>query len=100
MQTDYVSDESAAQAKAYETELRKLPPDAGILFIGVKAVPCRDGKSKSFEVRLGTHRAVGQSASVALVSYTFRHEMQRGIKFLVSAYQGISGAARADHGDA
>ena len=97
--TDYVGDAAAVQAKSFEKRLQRLRPDAGILFVGVKAVPTKDGNCKSFEVRLGVHKGIGESAAVALVQFTLREEIDRGLRFLVSAYQGVSGAARANDGD-
>jgi hypothetical protein len=97
--TDYVGDAAGVQAKSFEKRLQGLKPEAGILFVSVKAVPTKDGNCKSFEVRLGVHRGIGESAGVALVRFTFRDEIERGLKFLVSAYQGVSGAARAYDGD-
>jgi hypothetical protein len=100
MITDYVGDAAATQARSFEKRLQQLSPDSGLLFISVKAVPSRDGNSKSFEVRLGVQKSVGERAGVALVQFVLREEIERGLKFLVSAYQGVSGAARDYDGDA
>jgi hypothetical protein len=94
---DYVSAPAAAQARGFEKRLQQLSPEAGILFVGVLAVPTEDGDSKTFEIRLGVRKTM--LAGVALVQFTFREEIEQGLKFLVSAYQGVSGAARDDDGD-
>ena len=94
---DYVSAPAAAQARSFEKRLQQLSPDAGILFVGVLAVPAEDGDSKRFEVRLGVRKAM--MAGVALVQFTFREEIEQGLQFLVSTYQGVSGAARDYDGD-
>lgn len=94
---DYVSAPAAAQARAFERRLQKLSPDAGILFLSVRAVPSEDGDSKAFEVRLGVRKSM--MAGVALVQFTFRDEIDRGLRFLVSTYSGVSGAARDYDGD-
>lgn len=95
----YVADEISVQARSFEKRLQRLSPDAGILFISVKAVPHERGNSKAFEVRLGISKGVGERAGVALVRHVFREEIERGLSFSVSAYEGISGAARANDGD-
>lgn len=94
---DYVGAEAAAKARDFERRIQKLSPNAGVLFVSVQATPAEDGNSGTFEVRLGVKR--GMNAGVALVQFTFRDEINEGVKFLVSAYQGVSGATR-DHGDA
>ena len=96
---DYVGDVAAALCKGFEKRLQSLSPDAGILFVGVKAVPTANGASSVFEVRLGVCKDIGESAGLALVKFVFREEIETGLKFLVSAYQGVSGAARAYDGD-
>lgn len=94
---DYVGAEAATKARDYERRIQKLSPNAGVLFVSVQATPAEDGNSGTFEVCLGVKR--GMKAGVALVQFTFRDEINEGVKFLVSAYQGVSGATR-DHGDA
>ena len=94
---DYVGAPAAAQARSFEKRLQQLQPVAGVLFVGVNAVPTEDGESRTFEVRLGVKK--GMVAGVALVQFTFRKEIDQGLRFLVSAYQGVSGAARDDDGD-
>lgn len=94
---DYVGDEAAAKARDYERRIQKLSPNAGVLFVSVQATPAEDGNSGEFEVRLGVKR--GMNAGVALVQFTFRDEINQGVTFRVSVYQGVSGATR-DYGDA
>jgi len=96
---DYVSDEAAAQARKFERKLQQLPKDAGLLFIGVQAVPASDGKSGVFEIRLGLRRTVGDVDGAALVKFVFREELANGVRFQVSTYRGVSGADRDDDGD-
>lgn len=97
--TDYVGDTAATQAKSFSKRLQRISPDAGILFISVRAVPTKDGNSKTFEVRLGVTKGVGERAAIALTQFTFKEEIERGLKFNVSAYEGVSGAARDNDGD-
>lgn len=96
---NYVGDEVAKQAKAFEKKIQKLSPEAGIIFVSVNGLPTKDGKTKTFEVRLGVHRGVGECAGIALIKYIFKEETDRGFKFLVNAHQGVSGAYRANDGD-
>jgi len=94
---NYVSAPAAAQARGFEKRLQQLSPEAGILFLSVCAVAAEDGDSKAFEVRLGVRK--NMMAGVSLVQFTFREEIAQGLRFLVSAYQGVSGAARDNDGD-
>ena len=89
---DYVGEVTAAKARGFEKRLQHLSTEAGVLFVSVKAVPCADGISDTFEVRLGVRRSI--EAGVPLVQFTFREEIGQGLNFLVSVYQGVSGAAR------
>lgn len=95
---DYVGEEEAAQARKFERKLQQLPKDAGLLFIGVQAVPAPNGKSGVFEVRLGLRRR-GEVDGAALVKFVFREELASGVRFQVSTYRGVSGADRDDDGD-
>ena len=99
MITDYVGEAAATQARSFQKRLQQLSQESGILFVSVRAVPANDGNCKSFEVRLGVTKGVGERAGVSLVQFVLREEIKRGLKFLVSAYQGVSGAARDYDGD-
>lgn len=98
MSIEYVGEASAVLAREFERKLQKLPKDAGILFVGVQAVPALDGNSKSFEVRLGLRRRSAGGGS-ALVKFVFQEELANGVRFQVSAYPGVSGADRDHDGD-
>lgn len=89
---NYVDDAAADQAVKFEKRLQQLSPNAGVLFASVNAVPVEGGDTKAFEVRLGVKK--GMQAGVTLVQFTFRDEIDQGLRFLVSAYQGVAGAAR------
>jgi hypothetical protein len=97
---NYASEESATQARAMERKLQHLRPEAGILFISVKAQPCKDGKCKTFEVRLGVTKGIGESTGRALVRYVLHEEIDtRGLTILANVYEGVPGAARGNTGD-
>jgi len=94
---DYVNESAAARAQDFEKRLQQLPTVAGILFVSVKAVLSATGDSKMFEVHLGVRKDV--LAGSPLVRLVFQKEIEQGLTFLVSAYQGVSGAARDYDGD-
>lgn len=95
---NYVSDESAIQAREMARKFQFLKSEAGIIFIGVQAVPAPDGRCKAFEVRLGVTRQIGESTGRSLVRYVLEAEIELGLSILASVYPGISGAAH-DAGD-
>lgn len=95
---DYVSEESIAQAKAMERKFQFLKREAGVIFVSVKAVPTTDGRCKTFEVRLGVTRQIGESTGRSLVRYVLLAEIDRGLTILANVYPGICGAAH-DAGD-
>ena len=96
---DYVSEESNQQARSFEKRFQQLRPDAGILFVSVKAVPCANGECRAFEVRLGVTRQVGALAGAALCRFIMRQEIDRGLSIVTDVYQGVPGAARGNTSD-
>lgn len=95
---DYVSEASATKARSMARKFQYLRPEAGVIFIGVQAVPSHNGLSKTFEVRLGVTQQIGRATGEALVRYVLREEIDNKNTILVSVYPGISGAAH-DAGD-
>ena len=97
---DYVSDASGEQARVIEKKLQELRPEAGILFVSVRAVPCSMGKCDTFEVRLGVTKQTGESTGRALVRWALHEEIEvKRLSILANVYPGISGAARGNTND-
>lgn len=88
----YVSDEAAAVAREMESRIQRLPPEAGVLFVGVEVAPAPGGKSNRFTVRLGIHRRLEESTGLALVKKVLEQELNRGEQISVSVFRGVAGA--------
>ena len=99
MGIDYVGEKAAALARKFEKTIQHVAKQAGILFVGVRAVPTQDGESDQFEVSMGIRRGIGVTDGNALVKFIFRKEIEDGLRFQVSSFQGVSGADRDYDGD-
>lgn len=95
---DYVSEEAVAQAKGMERKFQLLKPEAGVIFVSVRAVPTTDGRCRYFEVRLGMTKRIGESTGRSLVKHVLDEEIDSGLTILANVYSGICGAAH-DAGD-
>lgn len=95
---NYVSEKSNEIAREMERRFQRLPHEAGILFVGVQAVPTEDGEAKAFEVRVGIARRFESSTGMAIIKKVLEQEIEEK-KFAISAsvYRGVSGAARDEN---
>jgi hypothetical protein len=92
---DYVNEESLGLVKEMTRKFQVLPASAGVLFVGVKAVPVADGACKTFEVRLGVTETIGEQTGRSLIRHVLFEEIDHGYVILASVYPGVSGAAHA-----
>lgn len=92
---DYVNESSLDLAKEMEKRFTTLHPTAGVLFIGVRAVPVPGGKSKTFEVRLGIQRKFDEGTGMAIIKKVLEKELLQssGYTILASVYRGSAGRA-------
>lgn len=93
MSVPYVNEKSAAQVAEMERKLLKLSSGAGILFIGVSAVPEESGDCKVFFVRLGLIKSLTKDAGDMMVRTALKDEIARGAVIQTGIYLGIRGAA-------
>lgn len=86
----YVDSESVVRAKMWEERFRDLPVEAGIIFIGVEAVPLIGGKSDTYDVRLGISARFETDTGLAVIKKVLANEMG---KFVIraSVFRGSSG---------
>jgi hypothetical protein len=90
----YVSDLANALARTMEDKIQKLPPEAGVMFVGVRPEPMEGGTSTNFLVYLGVSRKFETSTGKSLAEHVLREEAAAGAKILVFAYRGVAGACR------
>lgn len=91
----FVSEGSAATAREFERRFQLLPPQAGIIFISIKAVPEFKGLCDKFEIVLGLTRsqAIAQSTGMALIEKVLEREFSENIFTFTSRIElGISGS--------
>lgn len=90
----YVNDASFRTAQEFENRLRGLPAEAGVIFVGVSAVPIQGGVCKTFSIVLGLDRKFEEETGHALLKKVFEREIQDG-KIGVNArvFRGSPGAA-------
>jgi hypothetical protein len=94
MSIPYVSEEAFHLAQEFESRIRRLPPEAGIIFVGVSAVPCKGGKSDSFDIVLGIDRKFEEATGQALLRKVFEEEIKDGeLAITGRVFRGTAGAA-------
>lgn len=98
---DYVGEEALKVVEYIETKLKSLPPQAGIIFVAVKAVPAPKGEVKSFEIRLGMMKQFEEATGMEIIKSLFKEEIEKGsFGLLASVFRGVPGAAAHDKGHA
>lgn len=96
-QVAFVTEEAAQRAREMEQRFRDLPPSAGILFVGVKALPTKgDLDAQKFELVVGVTRQLEEATGRALIKKMLENEMGLGDADVIDAsvFRGVSGAAR------
>jgi len=85
-------------AVGLEQRLGELPPEAGVLFVSVSALPEPGGVPKAFAVRLGIERKFAPEFGTALVRHYLGEELTSGsYEIRTEIFRGRAGrAARAD----
>jgi hypothetical protein len=96
----YVSEQVNIMARRMEAKIQKLPPEAGVMFVGVCPEPMNNGQSTNFIIYLGISRDFETSIGRSLAEHVLREEMTSGAKVLVFAYRGVAGACRVSHHEA
>lgn len=92
----YISDGSAAIARAMGRKLQKLPPEAGIIFIAVDPTPVDDGVCGNFSIFLGVVKSdyINASTMDALVRTTLKEDLEHdAITVTVWSVFGTSGSS-------
>lgn len=90
----YVSEGSAAIARAIERKLQVISSSAGLIFIGVRPTKERDGVSQFFTINLGISRSknLDESTIEALVRTTLGSEYSQDlINIQLNVYFGVTG---------
>ncbi len=96
---DYVSEDTLQVVKYLEKKFQSVSEAAGILFVGIRAVPAPGGLVSAFEIRLGISKRFEEATAIALLKSVLHDEIERkAFTFTASIYRGVSGAA-CDKGD-
>jgi hypothetical protein len=74
----YVSREAANLAEEWETRFQVLPPQAGVIFVSIRAVPAEGGACRAFWVRLGVATRIEQSTGLSLIKHVLAEEIASG----------------------
>lgn len=87
---NYVSDSIAKLCNEWENRFKNLPPQAGILFISVKAYPSPEGGDGRYHIVLGLNKTlpVDESTGMGIVMKVMEKELQLGLSLEVSVYLG------------
>lgn len=94
--TKYVNPESAVRAREWEQRFQKLPPEGGIIFVGVEAEPIEGGKSDTYNVRLGLSARLETGTGYAIIQDVLKDQMGN-FTIRASVYRGAPGACRDEH---
>lgn len=90
--TPYVSSYAASLAKKWQARFTVLPPESGLLFIAIKAVPAERGLVRAFDVILGYGDQA--NAATALARQVLADVLAEGEFTLhFTAYHGVACAA-------
>ena len=86
-----VTPEEVAKARSLEEKLIAIPPESGVLFVGVSVEPANDLRIKPiYEVFVGCSPAMEPVAIQGLVLLLLKEEIAEGHLFRVSAHRGLS----------
>lgn len=99
MSVPYVNERVAAMIAEIENRFRSLPPNAGVLFVSVGAVPVEGGNSPELWVRLGLTKNLSRDVGELIVQKVLENELASNLKVRTVVYLGVPGAAH-DSSDA
>jgi hypothetical protein len=89
----YVSETAAEKARELESRFLTLPPEAGVLFVAIHAVPALGGKTEEFDVRLGISRQFEEGTGLAIIKKVLEDDLASGdIRVSAAVYRGVRGA--------
>lgn len=91
---EYVQDQYAKKAREMEEVLAKLPPEAGIVFVSVKALPDKFGQSKGYTVTVGVSRKFDPATGIAIAKRVLADYVLGSSSLLVNAFCGSPGSCR------
>jgi hypothetical protein len=99
LNTPYVQDHYIRLMRQWEETFRTLSPDAGILFVCIRAQAEHGGIPRVFEVILGMDRArFDENTGHALVKRYLAEELSRGtFEIRSTIYPGVVGRAACAH---
>lgn len=92
--TPYVNDASFNLARKMELKLQSLPPEAGLIFVGVDPEPAPRGVATKFFVRVGVERKFEEGTGIALVKSVLEEEITSGLSITAVVYRGVRGASK------
>ena len=73
-ETKYVTVGAAALAREIERKFQELPKEAGVICVGVKALPAANGEVDTYHVQLGISKSLGEDVGWALIQKV-KHDM-------------------------
>lgn len=85
-----VKNEEAELARKLEAKLMMLPPEAGILFVGISVTPETPESKPIFNLWVGCSRDFDERMIPALVEVTLRDEIKKGLVIKTEAHRGIA----------
>jgi hypothetical protein len=89
----YVNPASAVRAREWEQRFQKLPPQAGIIFVGVTPTPTLSGECDTYDIYLGIDARFEKDTGLAVLKKVLAEEMGSfTIRTLV--LRGAPGACR------
>lgn len=90
----YISFPSLEVANEFEQRLCSVTLDAGIIFVGVQAVPIASGVCTAFNITVGADRKFDERTIEAVVQKVFQKELSGGeLAITVKVVRGSRGAA-------
>lgn len=89
----YVRAEVFEKAQQIERILHLLPPETGIYFVGVHAVPVPGGESTAFNITAGIDRVFEEKTIEAVLQSVLVKEMNEGFTFNIKVVRGLCGPA-------
>jgi len=89
----FVKKEHAGVARAIEQKLLALPPDSGILFVGVDVAPTVVDQIPTYRLLIGTDRDSGVDQAVThLATLTLSEELLAGADIQIEVRRGCGRA--------
>ena len=90
---EYVSEDAVDASLEMERKLQLLPPHAGVIFVGVKAIPALGGLVTTYEVRVGIRKILSEQAGAALITHALKDWIAAGVHINAAVYLGVAGAS-------